>query len=86
MKAHSRISKRCRSRNHTRVSRGADFLLDNHGSVCILNAITPDAAQWVDDHLPDDALCWGPVGTVIEPRYVGDIVQGVINDGLVVRS
>ena len=65
---------------------GADFLLANHGSVSILSAITPDAAQWVDDHLPHDALCWGPAGTVIEPRYVGDILQGIISGGLVVRA
>ena len=63
-----------------------DFLLAHHGSICILNAITQDAQQWVDDHLPNDAMHWGQRGTVIEPRYAGDIVQGIINDGLVVQS
>ena len=63
-----------------------DFLLANHGSICILCALTPDARRWVDDHLPNDALHWGPCGTVIEPRYVGDIVHGIVNDGLVVHS
>ena len=63
-----------------------DFLLANHGSLRILCALTPDARRWVDDHLPNDAMHWGQRGTVIEPRYVGDIVQGIINDGLVVQS
>lgn len=63
-----------------------DFLLANHGSVCILNAITAEACQWADDHLTDDALRWGPSGIVIEPRYVGDIVQGIVDDGLLVQS
>ena len=65
---------------------GADFYLADHGSITILNAVTPEAAQWVDDHLPDDALFWGPGGTVVEPRYVRDILQGIISDGLVVRA
>ena len=63
-----------------------DFHLANHGSLRILYALTPDARRWVDDHLPNDAMHWGPCGTVIEPRYVGDIVHGIVNDGLVVHS
>jgi hypothetical protein len=29
-----------------------------------------------------DATTWGPNGTVIEPRYVQDIVDGIHADGL----
>lgn len=64
----------------------ADFLFADHGSITVLSAITPAALQWVDEHLPEDAQHWGPAGTVIDPRYVADIVQGIINDGLVVRA
>ena len=63
-----------------------DFDLANHGSIFILDAVTHKANLWVDDHLPNDAMHWGPCGTVIEPRYVGDIVHGIVNDGLVVHS
>ena len=32
-------------------------------------------------YLPDDAQWWGRA-VVIEPRYVGDIAQGMANSGL----
>lgn len=64
----------------------ADFRLDNHGSVVILHALTQVAEQWVEDYLPADRLTWGRTGTVVEPRYVGDIVDGIQNDGLEIES
>ena len=48
-----------------------DFLLVNHGSIVVLNALTDAAKTWVEEHLPEDRLTSGPNGTVIEPRYVG---------------
>lgn len=59
-----------------------DFTVDNHGSILILNAHTEAAKAWVDEHLPDDRQTWGQCGTVVEPRYIGDIVQGIAADGL----
>lgn len=61
-----------------------DFRLSNHGSICILFAVTAAAQQWVAEHLPEDAQTWGRNGTVVEPRYVGDIVDGIEADGMVV--
>jgi hypothetical protein len=61
-----------------------DFRVDNHGSIFILNALTPAALQWADDHLPDDRQLWGWRGTVIEPRYVSDIVDAIRNEGLTI--
>lgn len=63
-----------------------DFRVDNHGSVCILFALTPGAVTWVNDNLPDDAQTWGRNGTVVEPRYIGPIVGGIEGDGLEVQS
>jgi hypothetical protein len=62
-----------------------DFDFQNHGSLCILYALTEEAAQWVTNNLPEDRteFCGG---TVIEPRYAGDILFGIDNDGLTVRS
>lgn len=61
---------------------GADFRFEQHMSVCVLYALTPEAEQWVADHLPADALMWGRNGTVIEPRYAGAILEGLVADGL----
>jgi len=59
-----------------------DFLVADHGSICILQALTDEAKAWVDEHLPEDALTWGPNGTVIEPRYLPPILDGIEGDGL----
>jgi hypothetical protein len=64
----------------------ADFRFENHFSVCVLYALTRAAEQWVADHLPDDALMWGHNGTVIEPRYAGAILQGLVADGFMVHA
>lgn len=59
----------------------ADFLFANHGSICILTPVSEAAQAWVDEHLPEDAMRWAG-GVVIEPRYAGDILEGIQNDGL----
>ena len=60
----------------------ADFTVQNHGSVAILFAHTPEAEQWVAENVEDGAQSWGRTGTVVEPRYVGAILAGIINAGL----
>lgn len=60
----------------------ADLSIENHGSIFILRAISDDGKQWVADHIPADAQTWGRDGVVVEHRYIGDIAQGAINDGL----
>lgn len=62
-----------------------DFCVDNHGSILILNANTEAAREWVEAHLPEDRQTWGKIGTVVEPRYIGDIVAGIEGDGLSVE-
>jgi hypothetical protein len=62
-----------------------DFLFTNHGSVCLLQPLSEAAGEWVDEHLPEDKQMFGSA-VVVEPRYVGPIIDGIINDGLEVRS
>ncbi|MEE8482807.1 MAG: hypothetical protein V3S12_05590 [Acidiferrobacterales bacterium] len=62
-----------------------DFHFFNHGSICTLTAATDDAKLWADEHLPDDRQIWGAFGSVIEPRYVDDIITGIMADGLTVQ-
>ena len=63
-----------------------DFIACNHGSVWILEALTPAADDWVNEHLPDDVLTWGRNGVVVERRYIDDIIDGIINDGLEIQT
>jgi hypothetical protein len=63
-----------------------DFEVSNHGSVFIFTPLTPAAREWVAEFLPEDAQRWAG-GTVIEHRYIADIVSGAQRDGLsVVQS
>ena len=62
-----------------------DFHLIDHGSICILRGATDAAREWMDEYLPEDALTWAG-GVVIEPRYVDDIVSGLLADDLTIAA
>jgi hypothetical protein len=65
---------------------GPDFTVDNHGSILILNANTEAAREWVSNNISDEALTLGHHGTVVEPRYIGAIVEGIEAEGLEVAA
>lgn len=63
----------------------ADFTYTNHGSIGILHAWTDDAKAWTDEHINgDDIQTWGRNGIVVEPRYIGPILEGIQDAGLTV--
>ena len=64
------------------MTRPTDFTVADEGSIAILTANTFLARAWVDEHLPSERQTWGRHGTVVEPRYIVDIVVGIQNDGL----
>ncbi len=61
-----------------------DFVVENHGSIFLLHHRTPAAHAWVREHLPRDRQTWGDA-TVVEHRYIRDVVAGAQADGLAVR-
>lgn len=61
-----------------------DFTVENHGTIFLLQPLTPAANSWVDEHLPEDRMTFGGA-TVVEHRYIHDIVTGIISDGLSVQ-
>lgn len=61
-----------------------DFLVENHGTVYLLRALTPAAKSWIEENLSEDRQTFGSA-TVVEHRYIADIVRGAQADGLVVR-
>ena len=62
----------------------ADFLVADHGSLYLLHPLTPSAVAWLDANVCADHLTFGDA-VVVEPRYVLDIVTGILDDGLAVR-
>ena len=55
-----------------------------HDTVLLLRPNTEEAEEWVNMHLPEDAMRMG-LAYAIENRYLGPIVEGIIADGLTVE-
>jgi hypothetical protein len=63
-----------------------DVEVSCHGSIYIFTPLTPAAREWVAEFLPEDAQQWAG-GTVVEHRFIAEIILGARRDGLsVVRS
>ena len=61
-----------------------DFSVGGGGTIYTLLPLTQAAKDWVAEHLPDDCPALGS-NLCIEHRFIGDIVQGIIADGLTVE-
>jgi hypothetical protein len=62
-----------------------DFLVENQGTIFLLQPLTPSANSWIEENLPEDRTTFGSA-VVVEHRYISDIVAGIQNDGLAVQS
>lgn len=59
----------------------ADLTCVNHGSIILLRGETPAGQEWLRERIDADAQTWcGAIA--VEPRYVGAIIEGALNDGL----
>ncbi len=62
----------------------SDFELQNHGSIFLLIPQTLSARVWIDDHIGRENGFQPHYPTVVvEHRYIADIVEGLVADGLV---
>ena len=59
----------------------ADFTVSHHGSVSLLQPLTPSARIWIKENITPDHLTFGSA-VVIEPRYLEPILDGIVNDGM----
>ena len=60
-----------------------DFVVVNDGSVLLLRPLTESAHTWVDDNIgPDNGFQPYYPTVVIEPRYVGPVIEGIREYGL----
>ena len=63
----------------------SDLHVANDGTVFQLTPLTEAGNNWVVDHLPEDRI-WGHHAILVEHRYIADIVDGAIADGLDVEN
>ena len=61
-----------------------DVAISGGGTVYLLQPLMHAAHAWIAEHLPTDALRLGDA-VAVEWRYIGDVVGGAIDDGLVAR-
>lgn len=61
-----------------------DAQVENHGSVWLIRLLSRSARKWVTDNVADDAMYFGNA-LAVEPRYVRDIANAMLADGLTVR-
>jgi hypothetical protein len=59
-----------------------DLLVNNVGTLYTFCPLTLQAKEWIDEHVQDDALCFGHA-LVVEHRYAWGLAQGMKDAGLV---
>lgn len=62
----------------------ADFTTTNNGTFWLLCPVTEEADDWVRDNLPDFAMRYGGA-IAVEARYIEDILDGIVVDGLTIE-
>ncbi len=62
-----------------------DVFIADHGTIALFTPMTPEAHEWVEEHVQIEP--WQRLGASIacEPRYLGHLVEGMQADGLVVE-
>jgi len=56
------------------------FTVEAHGTICLVRPFTADVRAWLEANTQEDALWFGGA-LVVEPRYVDELVTGMITEG-----
>ena len=56
--------------------------VEPHGSVVLIRPLTPGAREWIDQNVGPEPWQWMGGALACEPRYVADLVDGMIADGM----
>jgi len=58
-----------------------DLIVENHGSVFILQPLTARAREWLDLNVDAPGYMHYCGGIACEPRYAGPIVEAMVDEG-----
>lgn len=64
----------------------ADVLVSDHGSVVTVAPLTGDARTWVAQNVELEAWAWMGGAFAVEPRYLDNLIDGMVGDGLTVEA
>lgn len=56
------------------------FTVENHGSILLVRPLTADVRGWLEEHTEGT---WFGGALAVEPRYVEDLVDGLVAEGFV---
>jgi hypothetical protein len=62
-----------------------DLEVQNEGSIFLLRPLTDTGAAWIGENLASEDVQYFGDALCVEHRFIGDIVEGAISDGLVVK-
>jgi hypothetical protein len=65
-------------------SAAPDFRCEHHGSIFLLYPLSPSAQSWIEENLPSDVQWFGNA-VAVEHRFIWPILEGIQDDGMVVR-
>ena len=68
------------------MSTVTDVLVENHGSIQIVQPLTPRAWEWTEQHVQYESWQMIGGGVAVDPRMIDEIVQGMTDDDLVVQT
>jgi len=79
-----KLSKQLRAEDqHAFASFGPDATVENHGSIALVRPLTDAARDWLHENVHEGASYFGSA-LAVEPRYVAQLVEGMIGAGLVI--
>ena len=58
------------------------FTIEDHGTVVLVRPLTDDVRDWLGDNVDPEAQWFGRA-LAVEPRYVEDLVAGLVSEGFV---
>lgn len=61
-----------------------DIETEDHGSIILFRPLTPEAEEWIEEHVQDDAQWWSGA-LAVEVNYADDLLTGMVDDGLLVN-
>jgi len=64
----------------------SDFILENHGSLALLQPLTESARARIEEKVSQEGFQPNWPTVLIEPGYVADVLRGITDAGLAVRS
>jgi hypothetical protein len=60
---------------------GVDFTVRNEGSIVLLRGVSPDAEQWIEDHVGGEDTQYWCGAVVVEHRYIVPIIEAMEAQG-----